>query len=835
MVSSEGREVEARALVEVGGADVNLEAWMFDDDDQGAHAGENTSAWKQRRTALMEGAHKGHTHLVQTLIELGAKVNQGKSDTGGTALMNGAQGGHVAVVRLLLENGADVNTPNKDGSTSVHFALTDGNAEMLKVLIAAGVDVNQADSMACTPLFFAVQLGHTETVRLLLEHNAEVELASAFNGLTPLHLAVQLAHIEAVQVLLEYGAKVEQTTSDGFTPLLLAAQEGYSEITQALLDRGAAVDKENQINFDTPLIMACCYGHVAVVRLLLKKGAAVNQERRGMNNSVTPLHMAAVRAHVEVVQVLLENGASAIQRRPDGITALMTSCNVGHVAVVRMLLENGAVVNQVATGSNTTTSVDANENYPNGARVCQVMLASGTTALLEASWNGRMEVAQLLLENSADVNQPRIGIHASMGAPLHAAVQNERADMALLLLENGAAVNQRTTTPGQHTAAFEAAIKGDLTTLQHLAIFCANMSVVHDASVISGYGTSASEIAVKCGWVVLSKWLAAVKAWSPLQIAAGCRLYRVATTALKLGLIDPEQGGVGAMLAARAVSTSNAPWGTLDAPGYIANNHLPDLVDAATEVGKKHLVTLAHAPSCTFTAKFIRAATSGWSATRHWLHHPTVRTVVHTVLLVAERLHQEAHAVRSTASVAASSVEGTHPNINAAAIVPTTDDAFPQVPSELWLAIMRFFLRSDWLHTPALKQLPSLLVRRFPPGTRVELVGLKAWAWNGKQGTVMPDMGSKAAVGRVLVLVDGDESTKHLNHSNLVRQFPPGTRVELVGLKAVAWNGKRGVVLPDAAAEGRVAVTVDGDQNPRSFLHSNLQRKFSIVQTTVSP
>ena len=114
-----------------------------------------------------------------------------------------------------------------------------------------------------------------------------------------------------------------------------------------------------------------------------------------------------------------------------------------------------------------------------------------------------------------------------------------------------------------------------------------------------------------------------VEMWSPLQIAAGCRLHSPATTAVRLGLVDPEQGGVRAMLAARSTAGSTTPWGLI-APEQI------------------ELAELAGSDVCQPTLEMVRAVTSGWSASRHWLHHTNVRTAVHVLLLVSDRLRRQA-------------------------------------------------------------------------------------------------------------------------------------------------------------------------------------------------
>ena len=114
MVCTQGRDDAARVLVAVGGAAVYLEAWAFDDDAAGAHVGENVGGWKKRRTPLMAAAQNGHTDVARALLQLGARVNQGKSDDGATPLLMAALNGHVEVVLVLLEKGAAVNQGRTD-------------------------------------------------------------------------------------------------------------------------------------------------------------------------------------------------------------------------------------------------------------------------------------------------------------------------------------------------------------------------------------------------------------------------------------------------------------------------------------------------------------------------------------------------------------------------------------------------------------------------------------------------------------------------------------------------------------------------------------------------
>jgi ankyrin repeat protein len=161
--------------------------------------------------------------------------------------------------------------------------------------------------------------------------------------------------------------------------------------------------------------------------------------------------------------------------------------------------------------------------------------------------------------------------------------------MLLLLLEKGAAVNQASTDNGA-TPLLMAAQNGHVEVVRLLALFGANSTT----GTTDGNWNPRS-VATFRGHFALAKWLAAVETWPPLQIAAGCRLYRAAATALRLGLVDPERGGMNAMLAARAAATSVTPWGAIVVPAAPDEALLDDDDDAAAvvEAERRRFVTLA--------------------------------------------------------------------------------------------------------------------------------------------------------------------------------------------------------------------------------------------------
>jgi ankyrin repeat protein len=145
----EGQDAEVRALVGVCGANVNLEAWVVDtlaykQKRRCMTVTKDSAVWKTRRTPLIAAARNNHADVVQTLIELGADVNQRKSTDGETALFVGSHAGHVETVRVLLEHGAAVNQPSDSGCTPLQAGVREGHTEVVRLLLTKGAAVNQA-------------------------------------------------------------------------------------------------------------------------------------------------------------------------------------------------------------------------------------------------------------------------------------------------------------------------------------------------------------------------------------------------------------------------------------------------------------------------------------------------------------------------------------------------------------------------------------------------------------------------------------------------------------------------------------------------------------------
>jgi ankyrin repeat protein len=384
-----------------------------------------------------------------------------------------------------------------------------------------------------------------------------------------------------------------------------------------------------------PLSAASLYGHIEVVRLLSEQDG-VDPQQVTTDIGTSAFFCACHGGHLEVAQLLLLlGGVDVNQARTDvgvGDTPLYVACDGGHTEVVRMLLAcEGIAVNQARTDN-------------------------GVTPLCTACFHGHTEVVRMLLAcEGIAVNQARTDGGTT---PLYVACDSGHTEVARMLLAcEGIAVNQARTDDGA-TPLHAAAYNGHLATAQQLVVFGADTTATDDN------GTTPFQDATDQEHPALVGWFGAVKQWSPLRVAAGCRLHTSLTIQLKQGRMDPDATlAWSEMQLARATATTPAtelPWG--DAPGL-----------------------------CSTTTKLIKTATRGWAPTAHWLHHANIRMAVRTVLLVSERLH-----VQSVAeSVPSTHRRGRSATVAAAAFLPI-------LPPEMWVAAVRFLLRRHWPVSPLL-------------------------------------------------------------------------------------------------------------------------------------
>jgi ankyrin repeat protein len=198
-----------------------------------------------RNKRLWEAANTCKDDQVEALLAEGADPNVIRD--GLSPLMLAAFSGRVRMVQALLKAGAKPNTANKNGLTSLHYAvLRNHQGDVVSSLLGAGAFVDAIAKQGMTPLLFAVLNGGTETVKILLEAGANVELAETTRGSRPLMFAAQSGSHKIVRALLEKGAQVNAANKDGGTALMFATGRGRVEAARVLLEHGADPDMQDK-------------------------------------------------------------------------------------------------------------------------------------------------------------------------------------------------------------------------------------------------------------------------------------------------------------------------------------------------------------------------------------------------------------------------------------------------------------------------------------------------------------------------------------------------------------------------------------------------------------
>ncbi|KAJ7483655.1 ankyrin repeat domain-containing protein [Mycena latifolia] len=252
--------------------------------------------------ALCAASSNGHIHLVQLLIDAGAKINA-QDDYYGHPLAAASQNGHEPVVQLLIKKGADVNAQGGRFGNALQAASMDGHKSVVQLLIEKGAEVNAQGGRFGNALQAASQNGHKSVVQLLIEKGADVNAQGGHFG-NALQAASQNDH-ELVQLLIEKGADVNAQGGHFGNALQAASWNGLESVVQLLIEKGADVNAQGGY-YGTALQATSMHGHKSVVQLLIEKGADVNVQGGHFGNA---LQATSMHGHKSVVQLLIEKGA----------------------------------------------------------------------------------------------------------------------------------------------------------------------------------------------------------------------------------------------------------------------------------------------------------------------------------------------------------------------------------------------------------------------------------------------------------------------------------------------------------------------------------------------
>ncbi|KAK0113991.1 hypothetical protein ONS96_014837 [Cadophora gregata f. sp. sojae] len=281
--------------------------------------------------AIADAAYKGHTDIVQFLIELGVDINSTYGDRRMTPLMHAVERGNLRTMKLLLENGADVSIKAVRQWTLAHYLASREDLSLLHEMLpwnltwdeTASVITQQGKNVGgVTPLHLAAEKGFTGMITFLLD-NKFIPHVNRANDLrtTPLHVAVRVGNCHTAKQLLEAGADVNAKDAEGFSPVHIAASHsGGSRFSLIILRDLLETGKYEHIALthtgQTALHVAVRLGTKDMISLLLETPENVNAKDHSW---LTPLHYAIVRGDPEIIKILEAAGAKHVA--PDSSAA----------------------------------------------------------------------------------------------------------------------------------------------------------------------------------------------------------------------------------------------------------------------------------------------------------------------------------------------------------------------------------------------------------------------------------------------------------------------------------------------------------------------------------
>lgn len=164
------------------------------------------------RTPLHLAAEKGHTTIVDILIDKYRADINARTKDGSTLMHVASQFGHPDTAMTFLRKGVPLHMPNKGGALCLHAAAMRGHNSVIKALLTKGASVDATTKDKYTALHVAVEHCKPLVVQTLLGMGAPVEIKGGKIKETPLHIASRVQGGErCAELLLKSGADVNAT------------------------------------------------------------------------------------------------------------------------------------------------------------------------------------------------------------------------------------------------------------------------------------------------------------------------------------------------------------------------------------------------------------------------------------------------------------------------------------------------------------------------------------------------------------------------------------------------------------------------------------------------
>lgn len=397
-----------------------------------------------RRTALAVAAHCGNLEIVETLIQLNAKLNS-RDYMLSTPLHLAASRGHVDVMLLLLNEGALPEETDDKKRTALWIAAYHGHLGAVELLLQRGARINtRAEGQLC-PLHAAAQRGDSQMTELLLCHKAQLEARDS-QFMAALHYACENGHQAVVDILLEKEASIEVVGVDGRSPLICAAAGGQRHVVELLLRKKASIRSRDE-GENNALHWAAYHGHVDVADLLLCKKLPINDKNV---DGLTALHLAVIGSQFSAVEFLVRKNAKLEPQCRLGGMPMHYACGSTNADIVRLFLSAGAQAEAPVAGdlrkpihiAASTGNVEIAQLLCEKGVALDIQDSAGDRPICIAAYHGHTELVEKLLDFKAALHLP-FGDRSYEDSPLCVAAKEGNLGVVSALLQRGASVLQK--------------------------------------------------------------------------------------------------------------------------------------------------------------------------------------------------------------------------------------------------------------------------------------------------------------------------------------------------------------------------------------------------------
>ncbi len=249
-------------------------------------------------------AESGDVDKIIKLIGEGANVNA-RSDDGSTPLHFAVSNGHFLACKALIANGADVNIEPFYDDNALTYSAKVGNLKITELLLHKGALVDYKDEDGVPPLLHSVIYGYYTQTDMLLHFKADINITDN-HSTNALQIASFYGDTAIAQLLINRDIKINHVDKYGLTALMMAAQNGYFETVQLLLNNNADADITNNKGLNA-FDVAVRNGYQDIVELLIND----TNINRKISNIYTPLQLAKISNQKEIATLLKTKGGKS--------------------------------------------------------------------------------------------------------------------------------------------------------------------------------------------------------------------------------------------------------------------------------------------------------------------------------------------------------------------------------------------------------------------------------------------------------------------------------------------------------------------------------------------